>query len=74
MTASQHYFNKGVFNVLKSYNRISLETYLYHLNSKSKQNFLNIEVYGGFFIKFYFFIKLNVNNVIVDLWHKKEKK
>ena len=45
-----------------SYNRISTETFsiqilffknLFHLNSKSKENFLNIDVYGGFFINFY---------------------
>ena len=49
------------FNGLKSYNRISLETFriqilffknLYHLNSKSKENFLNIEVYGVFLLTF----------------------
>ena len=48
----------GVVKVLKSYNRISVETFsiqilffknLYNLNSKSKENFLNIEVYGGFY-------------------------
>ena len=52
----------GVLKVLKSYDRVSLETFsvqvlffknLYHLNSKSKENFLNIEVYEGFFINFY---------------------
>ena len=61
MAASQYHFNKGVFKVLKSYNRISLETFsiqilffksLYHLNSKSKENFLNIEVYGIFLLTF----------------------
>ena len=25
---------------------------LYHLNSKSKENFLNVEVYGGFLLTF----------------------
>ena len=60
MAASQYHFNKGVFKVLKSYNRISLETFSIqilffknHLNSKSKENFLNIQVYGGFFINLY---------------------
>ena len=62
MAASQYHFNKGVFKVLKSYNRISVETFsiqilffknLYHLSSKSEENVLNIEVYGGFFINFY---------------------
>ena len=61
MVASQYHFSKGVFKVLKSYNWISVETFsiqilffknLYHLNSKSKENFLNIEVDGGFIIKF----------------------
>ena len=64
MTASQYYFstiNRGVFKVLKRYNRISLETFsiqilffknLDHLNSKSKENFLNIEVYGVFLLAF----------------------
>ena len=46
------------FNGLKSYNRISLETFriqilffknLYHLNSESEENFLNIEVYRVFY-------------------------
>ena len=45
---------------LKSYNRISLKTFsiqilflknLYHLNCKSKDNFLNIEVFSMFFKK-----------------------
>ena len=62
MAASQYHFNKGVFKVLKSYNRISLETFsiqilffknLYHLNSKSKKNYLNIEVYGSFLLTFF---------------------
>ena len=61
MAASQYHFNKRVFKVLKSYNWISVETFniqilffknLYYLNCKSKENFLNIEVYGDFFIKF----------------------
>ena len=61
MAASQYHFNKGVVKVLKSYNRISLETFsiqilffknLYHLKSKSKENFLNIEVYGVFLLTF----------------------
>ena len=59
MAASQYHFNKGVFKVLKSYNRISLETFSIqilffknHLNSKSKENFLNIEVYGIFLLTF----------------------
>ena len=45
-------------SVLQSYNRISIETFriqilffknLYHLNSKSKENFLNIELFCVFF-------------------------
>ena len=52
----------GVLKVLKSYNRISVETFsiqllffknLYNLNSKFKENFLNIEVYGGFYQLFF---------------------
>ena len=44
-----------------SYNGISLETFSIqifffknpdHLNNKSKENFLNIEVYGGFLLTF----------------------
>ena len=44
-----------------SHTRVSLETFsiqilflkhLYHLNSKSKENFLNIEVNGGFLLTF----------------------
>ena len=61
MAASQYHFNKGVFKVLKSHNRISVETFsiqilffknLYHLNCKSKENFLDIEVYGDFLLTF----------------------
>ena len=61
MVASQYHFSKGVFKVLKSYNWISVETFsiqilffknLYHLNCKSKENFLNIEVYGVFLLTF----------------------
>ena len=60
MTASQYHFNtiNREYSVLKSYSRISLETFsiqilflknLYNLNSKSKENFLNIEVYELFY-------------------------
>ena len=60
MAASQHHFIAidREYSVLKSYNRISLETFgiqilffkiLYHLNNKSKENFLNIKVYGVFY-------------------------
>ena len=61
MAASQYHLNTinmGVFKVLKSYNRISFETFSiqilffknpYHLNSKPKENFLNVEVYGVFY-------------------------
>ena len=63
MAASQYHFItiNRVFKILKSYNRISLETFsiqifffknLYHLNSKSKENILNIEVYGVFSLTF----------------------
>ena len=65
MAASQYHFNtiNREYLVLKSYNRISLETFsiqffffktLYHLNGKSKRNFLNIIVYGVFLLTFFF--------------------
>ena len=62
MAASQNHFSTinscKSFEVLESYNRISLETFsiqilffknLHHLNNKSKENFLNIQVYGVFY-------------------------
>ena len=65
MAVSQYQFNTSnrEYSVLKSYNRISLETFsiqtslIFHLSSKSKENFLNIEVYGVFLLTFvlYFF-------------------
>ena len=60
--ASRYHFNTINREYLKSYNKISLETYsiqvlffksLYYLNSKSKENFfLNMGVYGGFLLTF----------------------
>ena len=64
MAASQYHFNtinKGSQSFKEPYNRMSLETFriqilffknLYHLNSKSKENLLNIEVYGVFLLTF----------------------
>ena len=77
MAASQYHFItiNRVFKILKSYNRISLETFsiqifffknLYHLNSKSKENILNIEVYGGFFINFYSACFLRTKEIVKD--------
>ena len=51
---------------IQGFNRICLETFsiqilflknLYHLNSKSKENFLNIEVYGVFLLTFILRVK-----------------
>ena len=60
--ASRYHFNTINREYLKSYNKISLETYsiqvlffksLYYLNSESKENFfLNMGVYGGFLLTF----------------------
>ena len=61
--ASRYHFNTINREYLKSYNKISLETYsiqvlffksLYYLNSKSKENFfLNVYgVYGRFLLTF----------------------
>ena len=68
MAASQYHFNtiNREYSVSKSYNRTSLETFsiqilffknLYHLNSRSKENFLNIEVYGVFLLTFILRVK-----------------
>ena len=55
-----------------SYNKISLETFsvqilffknLYHLNSKSKENFLNVEVYGGFLLTFFLCVFKNQGDI-----------
>ena len=57
MAASKYHFNREYSKVLKSY--ISIETLsiqilffknLYHLNSESNENFLNVEVYRGFLL------------------------
>ena len=64
MTASKYHFNtiNRVFKVLKSYNRISLETFsiqilffknLDQLNSKSKRNLCKYRNLWGFLINFY---------------------
>ena len=77
MAASQdplQYYQYGVFKVLKSYNRISLETFsiqilffknLYHLNSKSKKT-VYISKFIGFIINFYSACFLRTKEIVWD--------
>ena len=76
MAASQYRFNtiNGEYSsFLKNYNRISLENFsiqilffknLYHLNSKSKENFLNIEIHGVLFINIYSVCFLRTKEIV----------